>query len=137
MINYCCRTHQVYDWKNGHKDTCGTEKDTNSNSFLFPEYEIVIDTDVSMDESIENIDEFQSEQEELEKYNKMVQDGKAGTLQHEDVNDDLSQMANSDEKDEVFAEFCAKIDEYPDQILRYFIILVFVWKILATSINNV
>lgn len=109
--------HQVYDWKNGHKDVCSTEA-KNRNSFLFPEYEIVIENDDIAKESVEQNDP-KSEQKEIEKYNAMIQDGKAGTFQHEDVNDDLLQMAN-DEKDETFAEFRMKADNYPDQILRYF-----------------
>jgi len=106
----------VYDWKNGHKDICGT-KAKNNNSFLFPEYEIVIESDDTVKESAQQSN-LKIEQEEIEKYNAMVQDGKAGIFQHEDVNDDLLQMAN-DEKDKVFAEFRMEIDNYPDQILRY------------------
>ncbi|XP_011707120.1 PREDICTED: programmed cell death protein 2-like, partial [Wasmannia auropunctata] len=116
VVNYCCRVHQVYDWKNGHKNACGTEA-TNGNGFLFPEYEIVIERDDTATERVERNDPS-GEQTEMEKYNAMIQDGKAGTFQNEDVNDDLLQMAN-DEKDETFAEFRTKIDSYPDQILRY------------------
>lgn len=116
VVNYCCRAHQVYDWKNGHKHTCGTEAN-NDNNFLFPEYEIVVESDDSMKSNIEQ-DDFEREQKEIEKYNALIQSGKAGSLQHEDVNDDLLQMT-SDEKDEIFAEFRMGIDNYPDQILRY------------------
>lgn len=63
-------------------------------------------------------DDAENERKEIDEYNVMIQNGKAGTLQHEDVNDDLLQMA-SNEKDETFAEFRMKIDDYPDQILRY------------------
>jgi len=89
----------------------------NSNGFLFPEYEIVIESDDTATESVEQNDS-KSEQKEIEKYNAMIQNGKAGMFQNENVNDDLLQMAN-DEKDETFAEFRMKIDDYPDQILRY------------------
>lgn len=106
----------MYDWKNGHKDVCGTETKT-SNSFLFPEYEIVIEDDNAVKENAQEND-LKNEQSEIEKYNALVQDGKAGTFQHENVNDDLLQMAN-DEKDETFTEFRIKMDNYPDQILRY------------------
>ncbi|EZA47660.1 hypothetical protein DMN91_012568 [Ooceraea biroi] len=117
VANYCCRVHQVYDWKNGHKGTCGTEKKTSNNSFLFPEHEIVMENDDRAKEHAEQ-DDVESEQKEIEKYNTMIDSGEAGTLQHsEDVNDDLLQMANTE--DEIFAEFRTKIDDYPDQILRY------------------
>ncbi|XP_072754018.1 programmed cell death protein 2 isoform X2 [Anoplolepis gracilipes] len=115
VVNYCCRAHQVYDWKNGHKNTCGTEANNDKN-FLFPEYEIVIESDdVTKDNTAQ--DDFKNEQKEMEKYNAMIQNGKAGSLQHEDINDDLLEIVN--EKDEVFVEFRMKIDNYPDQILRY------------------
>ncbi|XP_028046283.1 programmed cell death protein 2-like isoform X2 [Monomorium pharaonis] len=117
VVNYCSRIHQVYDWKNRHKDTCGIETAKNSDSnFLFPEYEIVIESDDTAKENVEENDS-KSEQEEVKKYNAMLQDGKLG-IQNENVNDDLLQMAN-DEKDETFAEFRMKIDNFPDQILRY------------------
>ncbi|XP_077264373.1 zinc finger protein RP-8 [Temnothorax americanus] len=116
VVNYCCRVHQVYDWRNGHKDVCGTEA-KNSNGFLFPEYEIVVESDDAAKVNAQQ-NELKSEEREIEKYNAMIQDGKAGTFQHEDVNDDLLRMAN-DEKDETFVEFRMKIDDYPDQILRY------------------
>ncbi|XP_050460504.1 programmed cell death protein 2 isoform X1 [Cataglyphis hispanica] len=115
VVNYCCRVHQIYDWKNGHKYICGTEAN-NNNNFLFPEYEIVIESD-DLTKDIEQ-DDVESEQKEIEKYNTMIQNGKAGSLQHEDVNDDLLQIA-SDEKDEMFTEFRMRTDNYPDQILRY------------------
>lgn len=107
--------HQAYDWKNGHKYTCGI-KENNDNSFLFPEYEITITFDDSDDEDTEQ-DDSKTEQIEMEKYNEMIRNDKAGTLQHENVNDDLLQMA-SNEKDETFEEFRRKISNYLDQILR-------------------
>ncbi|KAL0131936.1 hypothetical protein PUN28_000010 [Cardiocondyla obscurior] len=119
IANYCSRVHQVHDWKNGHKYVCGTEANinNNSNSFLFPEYEIVIENDNIVKENQQQ-NTLENEQEEIEKYNTMVQDGKAGIFQHKDVDNDLLCMAN-DEKDEMFANFRTKIDDYPDQILRY------------------
>lgn len=116
VVDYCSRTHQVYDWKNGHKDTCGIEENSN-NSFLFPEYEIVREReDFGKEKDIEQ-DDLESEQKEIEEYNTMIQHGKAGTLQDEDICDDLLQMA-ADEKDKTFAKFYTEIDNYPDQILR-------------------
>lgn len=128
VVNYCCRVHQVYDWKNGHKHICGTEAN-NNNNFLFPEYEIVIESD-DLTKDIEQ-DDLESEQKEIEKYNAMIQNGKAGSLQHEDVNDDLLQIAN-DEKDEIFAEFRMRTDNYPDQILRY----MFLCRTIREIYNN-
>uniref|UniRef100_A0A348G6C9 Programmed cell death protein 2 n=1 Tax=Odontomachus monticola TaxID=613454 RepID=A0A348G6C9_ODOMO len=118
VVNYCFRTHQVHDWKNGHKKRCSIKVDSvnerlcKDNDILFPEYEITIDTEELDTEDIEN------EQKELEKYNAMIRDNIAGTLQNEDVDDDLLQMA-LDEKDQVFTEFHTKVQKHPDQVLRY------------------
>ncbi|XP_066581010.1 programmed cell death protein 2 [Prorops nasuta] len=112
--NYCCRLHQVYDWINGHKKTCGTDISVNT-SFLFPEYELVIEKD----EDVENDDDdLEKEKAELEKFQCMVLDGQAGTMQNDDVDPDLLKMS-SIEEDEVFAEFHVKTNNYPDQVLRY------------------
>lgn len=81
----------------------------------------MIENDNAVKENAQESD-LKNEQSEIEKYNAMIQDGKAGTFQHEDVNDDLLQMANN-EKDETFAEFRMKMDNYPDQILRYISLL--------------
>lgn len=116
-INYCCRMHQKYDWKNGHKHSCGI-KENNDNSFLFPEYEITITFDDDSDDEDAEQDDLTSEQIEIKKYNEMIQNNKAGTFQNENVNNDLIKMA-SDEMDETFAEFRMKINNYLDQILRY------------------
>lgn len=108
--------HQVHDCKNDHKDTCGTEANNDDNSLLFPEYEIVIESDNSIKDNIEQ-NNLESERKEIERYNTIMRNNKAGTLQHDDVNDDLLQMAN-DETDKTFAEFRTTMDNYPDQILR-------------------
>lgn len=114
-VNYCSRVHQVHDWKNGHKETCGTET-SSSHNLLFPEYEIVMEDD----DSIAEKDDVDSEHKEIEEYNAMIQNDEVGTFQHDDVNDDLLQMASS-ETDETFVEFREKINNYPDQILRCFL----------------
>lgn len=88
------------------------EKLYKDNGILFPEY--LISIDVEEDDPQDII----SEQKELEKYNTMIQDSTAGTLQHEDVTDALSQIA-LDEKDQVFAKFRTKVQMNPTQIVRY------------------
>lgn len=116
--NYCCIAHQVHDWKNGHKDTCATPGAVkNYNTLLFPELEFRREK-VNFTEEANEQDDLESEEKEIEKYNTMIQSGKAGSFQHENVNNDLLLMAN-DEKDETFSNFRSKIDKYPDQVLRY------------------
>ncbi|XP_031848269.2 zinc finger protein RP-8 [Nomia melanderi] len=117
LINYCCRTHQIFDWKCGHKESCGTNKQPTKNSkFLFPEYEIVIESED--DKECNNENNAEKEEEEIRTYKKMVDEGEAGTFQNEDVQNELLSMCNQKE-DEVFSEFRLTIDKDPDQILRY------------------
>ncbi|EFN75859.1 Programmed cell death protein 2 [Harpegnathos saltator] len=117
VINYCSRIHQIHDWKNGHRETCSTkavntkERLIKDNGILFPEYEIIIDF-----EEIEKPTE--NEEKELEKYNAMIKNNTAGTLQHEDVVNDLSKIALH-EKDQTFSKFRVTVQNHPTQIIRY------------------
>ncbi|XP_043257431.1 programmed cell death protein 2 [Colletes gigas] len=116
-INYCCRSHQIYDWKSGHKECCGINKGTARNSsLLFPEYEIIIEPEDGKEDNDANISE--EDEEEIKKYETMVEKGEAGTFQNEDVQTELLSLANQNE-DETFLEFRLATDKYPDQILRY------------------
>lgn len=117
-VNYCCRTHQIHDWKSGHKESCGVNQGAIGNSkLLFPEYEIVIEGENAKGDD-DDADNFKKEEEEIEKYEKMIKEGDAGTFQNKDVQNELSSMANQKE-DETFFEFRSASDKYPDQILRY------------------
>ncbi|XP_076637091.1 zinc finger protein RP-8 isoform X2 [Colletes latitarsis] len=116
-INYCCRSHQIYDWKCGHKECCGINESTTRNgSLLFPEYEIIIEAEDRKEDNDANISE--EDEEEIKKYETMVEKGEAGTFQNEDVQNELLSLANQNE-DETFLEFRLATDKYPDQILRY------------------
>lgn len=117
QVNYCCRAHQILDWKSGHKESCCTNRSATTNSkLLFPEYEIIIEAE---DEKEDNNEiHLEKEKEEITKYENMLEKGEAGTFQNEDVQSELLSMANQTE-DETFAEFRTTIDKYPDQILRY------------------
>ncbi|XP_076247235.1 zinc finger protein RP-8 [Calliopsis andreniformis] len=118
FVNYCCRAHQIYDWKHGHKESCATGQGTiKNNDILFPEYEIVIEAEETKEENDANDSDLE-EKEEIKKYEKMIEKGEAGTFQNEDVQKELLSMANQKE-DEVFCEFRLTSDKYPDQILRY------------------
>lgn len=114
-VNYCCRVHQVWDWKNGHKGSCGDETPTSSTQFSFPEYELVIER-----EQYEpgNKNDANSTEQELTKFQELVESGQAGTLQAEkDVDNDLVQMA-SELEDKVFLKFQERIKSEPDQVIR-------------------
>lgn len=115
IVNYCCRDHQVYDWKQGHKNTCGSSMNKNNN-FLFPEYELIIEPEKIINEDNEDCDEV--EETEIEKYMSMVQRKELDVFQTEEDIEDLSKMAAADE-DEVFTQFRTRIEKYPDQVIRY------------------
>lgn len=83
---------------------------------MFPEHEIVIEReDAENDNDVNKLDE---EEEEIKKYETMVQNNEAGTLQNEDIQEELLHIANQKE-DETFSKFQLAVDEYPDQIIRY------------------
>ncbi|XP_074044216.1 programmed cell death protein 2 isoform X2 [Macrotis lagotis] len=54
--HYCSKDHQILDWKLGHKQSCSTLDNLNSSipdhKFLFPEYEIVIETEEMEPDSV-------------------------------------------------------------------------------------
>ncbi|XP_047363626.1 programmed cell death protein 2 isoform X2 [Vespa velutina] len=91
IANYCCRNHQVYDWKQYHKHNCETEDDEDCSEI---------------------------EEKEMAKYKSMAQLKETGCIQGEKDTEDLSRMANPDE-DEVFALFRTRIEQNPEQVLRY------------------
>ena len=120
--DYCSRVHQVFDWKNGHKDLCGTEKEVESKSILFPEFELVVETEEEEEGAISEIeaqnDDLEKERQEIQKYEEHVASVHAGSLQFEpNVDSDLIQLANMIE-DDTFDEFTEQIKNDPDQVLR-------------------
>jgi pre-rRNA-processing protein TSR4 len=105
IINYCSRLHQIWDWKTNHKELCGKEKVVNYKTFLFPEFELVTEIEKSDKEN------------ELKKFEHLIEIGQAGSLQSEDLND-LLKMANNIE-DKTFSKFCKGIQNEPEQVLRF------------------
>ncbi|XP_037376623.1 programmed cell death protein 2 [Talpa occidentalis] len=105
--HYCSKEHQTLDWRLGHKQACaesenlgGTVPDHN---FLFPEYEIVIETEDEVVSEVENEDEAEV----------------AGNMD-ETPEEELDSLAKHESKeDKIFQKFKTKIDLVPEQILRY------------------
>ncbi|KAL1505787.1 hypothetical protein ABEB36_005268 [Hypothenemus hampei] len=112
-VVYCCKEHQIIDWKNGHKSQCSNDvKETSKKpkTILFDELEIV--------NKEENYQE-QSENEHvgMEEYNKLKADGKTGTIDDAQVPD--LEVYASDNEDKVFEYFRQRTATDPDQVLRY------------------
>ncbi|XP_045150636.1 programmed cell death protein 2 isoform X2 [Echinops telfairi] len=108
QAHYCSKEHQTLDWK-WHRQTCSPAGDVSDvipdHSFLFPEYEIVIETE----------DEVPAEQEEEEE-----EEGEHVDSVGDASEEDLESMAKHETReDEIFQRFKAKIALEPEQILRY------------------
>jgi len=121
-INYCSNEHRTEHWNLfNHSKECGqdledklqnmklsnvkNEKNLGTSSYIFPEYEIITDSEKPVEE-----DEI-----EKEKIQEMIQDyEKEGP---EDDKDDID--AEDTEVDEAFLNFQKVIKREPDQILRY------------------
>ncbi|KAI4462818.1 pcdc2 programmed cell death protein 2 -related [Holotrichia oblita] len=105
---YCSREHQVYDWKNGHKNNC--ERHNVLTKILFDQYEMVVEP-----EEIE--ENLVSEEKEMEEYKKLEQEGKTGTLN--DVSETELDAHTAIIEDKVFMAFKKRISNNKEQVLRY------------------
>lgn len=118
--SYCSREHQVTDWKLGHKTICGSDTKSKEpgakNEVIFDEWELEIEEEDTEDTKKEETTE-EADERRMKEYEKLVADGKAGTLT--EVSDaDLQSHAAVDE-DKVFAHFRKRIGANPEQVLRY------------------
>ncbi|XP_077291586.1 zinc finger protein RP-8 [Arctopsyche grandis] len=117
-INYCGKSHQVYHWKNGHRESCCNENPSESkdiqpkNNIIFPELELTIE-----EETEEKVTET-SEEQELKYLNKLIAEEKAGCL-NDASETELEQYANASVEDKTFLKFKKRIAREPDQVLRY------------------
>lgn len=84
-VYYCCKQHQLIDWKSGHKTKCKPGAKTTefkvktTNRSLFPEYELITEAEDLSSDSFQTTAENQDI--EMQKYKKLIEEGKAGTLQ--------------------------------------------------------
>lgn len=117
--HYCTKSHQVWDWKHGHKSRCGLAASDNLTDgtnavILFPEYELVTEPedDGYEDPSSDRTDEerFSDYREFLSKHPENTALGSCPT--------DLDKMATSC-KDKAFWKFKKVTEKFPDQVLRY------------------
>lgn len=108
---YCCREHQILDWKERHKHNCCSDVNVEGNSnYLFAEFIIALDTEEKQERVI-------CEEEEMEAFKKLEAEGKTGTLKELS---DKEIEAHADIKiDKAFSHFKKQISTNPDQIIRY------------------
>ncbi|XP_077997124.1 programmed cell death protein 2-like isoform X2 [Glandiceps talaboti] len=115
-VAYCGRDHQKIDWKSGHKKVCCKEGSKSSNSMLlFPEYEVVTES-----EDYKPAQTEKSEEEKMKEYSKFVETEKGETMmKNKDMTEgELDKMA-AQEEDVQFQIFRERIRHEPEQILRY------------------
>uniref|UniRef100_G3WTG9 Programmed cell death 2 n=1 Tax=Sarcophilus harrisii TaxID=9305 RepID=G3WTG9_SARHA len=113
--HYCSKDHQTLDWKLAHKQSCTTSDNVNNavpdHKFLFPEYEIVIET-----EELEPDDVSDCIPQDLEK----CEDSELIGTMDEELEAELDSIAKHESReDEIFQKFKTQIALEPDQILRY------------------
>ncbi|XP_054450932.1 programmed cell death protein 2 [Pteronotus mesoamericanus] len=106
--SYCGREHQTLDWRAGHKQACGrtgpSDNTVPDHNFLFPEFEIVIETE----------DEITPEVSEKDDASEV-----SGSMA-EAPEEELESMAKHESReDKIFQKFKTKVALEPEQILRY------------------
>ncbi|KAJ8919320.1 hypothetical protein NQ315_003904 [Exocentrus adspersus] len=110
-VYYCSREHQILDWKEGHKRECCELPRDRLSKLLFSQWEIITEPE----EEIE--DKVISEEEELQKFNQLKQEGKIGTMCNVPESD-LNDHASADQ-DKSFTKFKKRISYDPNQVIRY------------------
>jgi len=115
QVNYCSKKHQVFAWKGGHKNACGQKDSKNTGlSILFPEHEIIIESE-ELDQ-----EEEKSEEQRLREYAEFTKAQDSTAAQFEADDKDLENMALSEhQSDKIFQAFQERIKLDPDQVLRY------------------
>lgn len=125
---YCSKEHQIVHWKNGHKEQCLSSPCEGSKmkqvdqqgvvvSYLFPEFELVTETEP------EELEEQKTEEQRIEEYEEFVKEKGSGVAEAVDVEEfeaSLSEIGSRHvDYDKVFHQFKNRISREPEQVLRY------------------
>uniref|UniRef100_F7I6Z0 Programmed cell death protein 2 n=1 Tax=Callithrix jacchus TaxID=9483 RepID=F7I6Z0_CALJA len=107
-VYYCSKEHQTLDWRLGHKQACAQPDHLDhripDHNFLFPEFEIVIETEDEIFPEVKIIPVFH--------HSYVYFSGEA-------LEEELDSMAKHESReDEIFQKFKTQIALEPEQILR-------------------
>lgn len=128
---YCTKDHQAVDWRSHHKQICknlvsddltGKAKSTPaSDVLLFPEFEIVIEPEVSNGHVEKNGEHAQDTEASIKEYEAYVAKHGTGTLDDDrNASTDLESMALHESRaDKQFLTFKKRVSLDPEQVLRY------------------
>ncbi|XP_064469519.1 programmed cell death protein 2-like [Ornithodoros turicata] len=116
--SYCCKSHQVRDWRDNHKTKCRTSdpSGTETSKLLFPQFELVTEPEEEDDDDDDDVDE----RKRLSEYQDFVSkhpECKESPSQLKDIQD-LQNMAATC-KDKAFWKFRKETRKAPEQVLRY------------------
>jgi len=120
---YCDKSHQLIHWKSIHKQECkeNLQSKTFENPFLFPEYELTTEVE---EFSEEHKEKERSEAERLKDYEKFVESHAKSLLGNAEtekiIEKDLEEIEPiNKKKDKIFKHFQRRIEQNPEQVLRY------------------
>nr|CAH7767911.1 unnamed protein product [Callosobruchus chinensis] len=106
VADYCSKEHQITDWKL-HKTECGSIFSERLSDLLFPEWEILTE--------VEELDMQPNEDQLCDFQHLEIND--VGSLANISE-DELSKYAHTEE-DKAFRKFQKRVEQNPDQIIRY------------------
>ena len=126
QVHYCCREHQVHDWKVGHKQICAdlasgklSPKFIDYNAsvgVVFPELDIVTELEPSV---CKERKEERSEEERMKDYNKFVKENQRGRVEEIVTAEELEKVASTSTKiDKQFRAFKKRISVEPTQVSK-------------------
>ncbi|XP_063698515.1 programmed cell death protein 2 [Culicoides brevitarsis] len=115
---YCNVSHQKADWKARHRQECmeGKKVENFQNEILFPEFELVIESEILEEKKKETPEE--AEARRLAEYENLVKNGQVQTMGDVPAAE-MEKYVGETEEDKVFAAFRERISQNKEQVVRY------------------